>query len=201
MKPIITFLLLFKCILGYRMTAPRQQLYGEWIMWHSHHPSFRGSNRMIVSLYPESVIEVCYREYKGPWLMETRKIGELHFDNENFTYEEDTTNMNPICKSNVCIQYKQKERKILSFLGIGFDDISPLHIESHQVKLNMQLYIVDRNDLFLTMNDNQHYHLMRYVRVNEPTINIPISTLIATNIVGMIMTALIHHYYILKIFL
>ena len=193
---IITFSF-SKSILGFR---PQPQLYGEWTMWHSHNPSFKGSNRMLVGLYPESNIEVSYREYKGPWLIETRKIGKFYFE-DDFTYNDDsTTNFDPICKSNVCVQYNKKEQKVLSFLGIGFDDISPLHIESHDVKLNMKLYIVDRNDLFLTMNQNEHYHLMRSIRVNEPAVNIPISTLIATNIVGMIMTALIHHYYILKIF-
>ena len=199
MKKQIVFLLFFKSILGFRINnnTPHPQLYGEWMIWHSHNPSFKGSNRMLVSLYPESVIEVCYKEYQGPWLIETRKTGEFYFT-EDLTYESDSgmTNFEPICKSNICVQYKQKERKVLSFLGIGFDDISPLHTEPHDVKLNMKLYIVDRNDLFLTLNDHEHYHLMRSVRVNEPNINVPISTLIATNLFGMIMTALIHHHYL-----
>lgn len=198
-RQIIFYLLLFKCFAdSYRITTPKSQLYGEWTIWHSHHPSSKGSNRMLVGLYPESIIEVCYREYKGPWLIETRKMGEFHMD-DDLMYDDNNNSKNkfdPVCKSNICIQYQKKERKVLSFLGIGFDDISPLHTEDHTTKLNMKLYIVDRNDLFLTINEKEHYHLMRSIRVNEPNINVPISTLIATNLFGMIMTALIHHHYL-----
>jgi hypothetical protein len=188
--------IIFTTIVAFR---PQPQLYGEWTMWHSHNPSFKGSNRMLVGLYPESNIEVSYREYTGPWMIETRKIGTFHFDNDLRYDDNDNkmkTDFDPICKSNVCVEYKQKEKRVLSFLGIGFDDISPLQVESHNVTLHMKLYIVDRNDLFLTMNQNDHYHLMRSIRVNEPTINVPISTLIATNIVGMMMTAIIQHHYL-----
>lgn len=197
-RQIIFYLLLFKCVADtYRIiTTPKSQLYGEWTIWHSHHSSSKGSNRMLVGLYPESIIEVCYREYKGPWLIETRKMGEFYID-DDLMYDDNTSQnkFDPVCKSNICIQYQKKEQKVLSFLGIGFDDISPLHTEDHTIKLNMKLYIVDRNDLFLTINEKEHYHLMRSIRVNEPNINVPISTLIATNLFGMIMTALIHHYH------
>jgi hypothetical protein len=184
---------------GYRMTTPKSQLYGEWTVWHSHHSSSKGSNRMLVGLYPESIIEVCYREYQGHWLIETRKIGEFQIQ-DDFIYNSPSIRFNqrqfdPVSKSNVCVFYQKKERKILSFLGIGFDDISPLRTEEHHVRLNMTLYIVDRNDLFLTISDQGHYHLMRSIRVNEPSVNVPISTLIATNLFGMVMTAVLHHYY------
>lgn len=191
MKQTIFHLLLVAHVtMAYRMTTPKSQLYGEWTIWHSHHhSSSKASNRILVGLYPESIIEVCYREYKGPWLIETRKMGEFYLENDS------KTNFDPVCKSNICVQYSKKEEKILSFLGIGFDDISPLHIEEHNIKLDMKLYVVDRNDLFLTINENEYYHLMRSIRLNEPMINIPISTLIATNVFGMIMTAIIHHYH------
>jgi hypothetical protein len=187
-------------------TGPQSQLFGEWTVWHSHNPSFRGSNKMLVGLYPDSIIEVTYKQYIGPWLIETRKIGEFTFQ-KDVTHKHKKNNrkrkrpyqhLPPIYKSsNVCVQYSKKYVKILSFLGIGFDDISPLHTQLHDVCLNMSLFIVDKNDLFLTMNNNkdEHYHLIRSIRVNEPSINVPISTLIATNIVGMIMTALIHIHY------
>lgn len=175
---------------------PQPQLYGEWTIWHSHNPSFKGSNRMLVGLYPESNIEVSYREYNGPWMIETRKIGTFTIDND-FTYDNKIkTDFDPIFKSNVCIKYEKEEKRVLSFLGIGFDDISPLRVENHNVTLFMKLYIVDKNDLFLTNSRNEHYHLMRSIRVNEPSINVPISTLIATNLIGMIMTAIIQHHYL-----
>lgn len=196
MKSLIIFLNLYLSF-GYRFSTPKPQLYGEWTVWHSHHLSYKGSNRMLVRLYPESTIEVCYREYIGPWLIETRKFGEFNLD-DDIEYNQDhmKNKFDPVCKSNVSIQYQKKEYKLLSFLGIGFDNVSPLRSEDYNIKLKMKLYIVDRNDLFLTINNQEHYHLIRSIRLNEPDVNIPISTLIATNLFGMVMTALIHHYYI-----
>ena len=180
--------------LAFSYSTLKCQLYGEWTIWHSHHPSSKGSNRILVGLYPESTIDVCYREYNGPWLIETRKTGDFDLG-ADLKYEKSNHNFDPVCKSSIRVTYHKKEKKILSFLGIGLDDISPLCAEKYHCEIDMFLYIVDRNDLFLTLNDQGgYYHLMRSVRVNEPVINIPISTLIATNLFGMVMTAIIHSY-------
>lgn len=174
---IIVFIQLVQ---SFRITSLKSQLYGEWSVWHSHE---QGSNKIVVGLYPESNIEICYRKYQGPWLIQTRKIGHFYIIGEN--------DQEPL----VSIQYNEKEYKILSFLGIGFDDISLTRKDNYPINVDMKLYVVDRNDLFLSMSNKEHYHLVRSVRVNEPDVNVPISTLIATNIFGMLMTELLHYHH------
>lgn len=55
----------------------------------------------------------------------------------------------------------------------------------------MELYIIGHDDLFLTTR-SYSFHLVRSVRANELSINVPFSTLVATQISGMCIAHVIH---------
>jgi hypothetical protein len=151
------------------------QLYGEWSLWHSTAPNFRHPNSVMIYLYPHSRIEMSLRRTVGPFLFEDRRKGDYCVVGTS---------------DRVLVEFSSLDWKILSLFGIGFEVIPiliPLDVPAHIQNMNLDLSIVGNDDLFLT-SDHHSYHLVRSIRTNEPSINVPFSTLVATQLTGMYIT-------------
>ena len=188
-----------------------RHLFGEWSVWHSNFPNFVGSNKMRVHLYPERVIEVAQRKYSGPWLYEKRFRGtynlSLNGDDDDINTSRDA--------SVVSLRFHDVEKKLVSVFGIGLDDVPILVYQEKDDdhNIDMHLNIAGRDDLFLTAplsviqdmteytmplngsDDIICYHLVRSVRNDEPSPNVPISTFIATQILGTWICYILHYIF------
>lgn len=169
------------------------QLYGEWSLWHSNDASFKGPNRVLVYLHPDDMIDVCHTRHVGPFLVQDKRIGRWRgADPENT--ECVINGLDSVCTGDVSIDFYSSERRLMSIMGIGINDC-PLAFEN-KISINnrMRLHVVGRDDLFLTsrMDDGCYYHLIRSIRTNQPSVDIPFSTLMSTQIVSMLITYLFH---------
>lgn len=175
-----------------------RQLLGEWSLWHSNVPSASGSNQMIVALYPDSVIEVSEKRCVGPCIFQKIKTGEYTVK-EDYEYEKER-DLDPVYRTSVCIEFHRRRQHLLSLFGIGLDNMPIVFSEPLQYKQEMSLFVVEQGDLFLTFpssqedvqNDMYCYHLVRNVRPKEPSVNVPLSTLVATHLVSMLLNELLH---------
>lgn len=171
------------------MTIYRQRLYGEWIVWHSTNQEFL--NREVVHIYPNNKLVISYRYKKGPFLYHREKQGRYDIkiqDKESLTTTIDI-NING-CKET-----------LLSIYGVGIQDILG-HLKTREIKydlimMDMNIHCVGPDDLYLSSKNNQEndYHLIRSVRINEPKIDIPISTFIFTQIIGTIISQILHSLF------
>jgi len=159
------------------------RLYGEWTMWHSTAPQFDTPNAVLIWLYPPSRIEICWRKTMGPFLYEDRWIGDLFIWGMT---ECDSVEAN-VCNNRVHVEFDQGFRRVLSVCGIGLDDVLQMPRSKTGQVLTMDLQNIGKDDMFL-MSSRHSYHLVRSMRLNEPTINIPLSTLVATQLAGMLVT-------------
>jgi len=157
------------------------KLFGEWSVWHSNTPSFIGPNRMIVGIYPESLIEVSQKYCIGPCILEKTKVGTYSLYDDDMKKDQ----------CNIRLDFHQKNVHLLSIFGIGLDNLPIFFREKWDYSEDMSLYVVEQGDLFLTFHSQSYlycYHLIRNVRTIEPSVNVPFSTLVATHIVGVGIT-------------
>jgi len=179
----------------YRPVGPQlmPQLYGEWSLWHSNDASFKGPNRVLVYLHPDDMIDVCHTRHVGPFLVQDKRIGRWRgIDDENT--ECVISGLDSICTGDVHVDFHSSQRRLMSIMGIGINDC-PLAFENKiMINIRMRLHVVGRDDLFLTstMDDGCYYHLIRSIRTNQPSVDIPFSTLMSTQLVSMLITYILH---------
>lgn len=209
-------LLLFSIMsVGSFVSNVPHQLFGEWSVWHSHTPVMKGSNKLIVGIYPNSHLEVIDKKTIGPCILEKVKIGKYTFtENENKTTElKLNANDNDEYEHQfVDITFERKDYYVRSIFGIGLDNLPIRRSTTCYDFQKMSLYFIGKEDLFLTFtvqgtednepktlydgNDNVLcYHLVRNIRTKEPSINVPLSTLIATH-----MTSIFFNYILMHLF-
>ena len=159
---------------------------------------------MIVALYPDSVIEVSEKRCVGPCIFQKVKTGEYTIK-EDYEYEKER-DLDPVYRTSVCIEFHRRRHHLLSLFGIGLDNISIVFSESLAYKQEMSLFVVEQGDLLLTFpsshgeggeedntqNDIYCYHLVRNVRAKEPSVNVPLSTLVATHLVSILLNEALH---------
>ena len=172
------------------------RLLGEWSVWHSNVPSSMGSNRVIVGLYPDSMIEVSQKFCIGPCILEKTKFGTYELE-KTYEYEKER-DLDPVYRTSVHLHFHRRRHHLLSVFGIGLDSVPLTISESWTYEQDMSLYIVEQGDLFLTFPSKEDaqvycYHLVRNVRTKEPSVNVPLSTLVATHIFGTLISEVIKH--------
>lgn len=182
------------------------QLYGEWMVWHSTtSSSFYDPNTIMVRLYPSFCIDICIKHNIGPFIIEEIRTGRIRVRDMNcrVLMNKDLSEFQPVCTERVYIGFLEKRTKMISAFGIGmscFEVCKP-----HHQLLSMDLHVVGRDDLYMTKkrrNDKQNisYHLVRSVRSNQPSIDVPFLTLVSTQLVGMfvckILKILMDFYHI-----
>lgn len=181
------------------------RLFGEWSIWHSNVPSFMGPNSMVVGLYPDSIIEVSQKFCIGPCLVEKTKVGKYQVGLE-YEYEK-KNDLDPVYRTSVHIEFHQRSHHLLSLFGVGLDSFPLKATEPFRYQQDMSLFIVEQGDLYLTFpssasHDNEDetiycYHLVRNVRAKEPSVNVPLSTLVVTHVISSLITDILRHVHVI----
>jgi hypothetical protein len=176
--PYVLFLFIWT-VNGYRQDLSIQQkIYGEWIVWHSTQ-THEFMNREVVHLYPDNKISICHRYSKGPFVFHKEKVGQYFIDDKG-TFVKVNLNLN---------SYKDN---LLSIYGVGTENF-PVQEKPLNIRLCLKLYCVGTDDLYLSNPYTNHcFHLVKSVRINEPKIDVPLSTFIFTQILGLFFTQILH---------
>ena len=156
----------------------------------------------MVYLYPKTNLEIVYKRSIGPCLFVDKEIGSFtlkHLEERNDLNDlHDLHDMNHLIHVN--ITFKERSRCLVSILGIGLEELEvryPIPLRENQE--NMEMVVVGRDDLFLTTTASPTfsttYHLIRSSWVDQPTINVPFSTLVATQVLGMMIGWMLHYLH------
>jgi hypothetical protein len=150
----------------------------------------------------------------GPLLFVDRDMGTFsvasfdHMDTEDIVdstisevathhlYNTFSQEKKQVSTAKVNVLFHERTRSLISVFGIGLDEFDmKFSISSKRVKPKkietMELYIVGRDDLFLS-TEKTTFHLLRSAWMNQPTISVQFSTLIATQLIGMYIGYLAH---------
>lgn len=170
-------------------------LYGEWSLWYANLHSFAGPNKIMVYLYPKTNLEIVYKRTIGPCLFVDRELGSFNGNLEEWREDRSSSSLRRV---HVNVTFTERSRSMVSFLGIGVEELDlryPIPLRGNQE--NMELVIVGRDDLFLTTPKTQTtYHLIRSSWINQPSINVPFSTLVATQVVGTVIGFFLHYLHL-----
>ena len=152
--------------------------YGEWTLWHSTVPDLP-DNRVVVHIYPDNQLSLKYRFMKGPIVFHKSKLGSYRIS----PGEEDE-------KQKVHVVFHHTEEFFLSMYGIGLQNFNirtkKKTIRSHYL---FSMTMAGNDDIYLQSikRNDDCFHIVRSVRINEPSVDIPISTFLITQIVGTIV--------------
>jgi hypothetical protein len=167
----------------------KPRLYGEWILWHSTLYDIPETNRMVVRIYPNDNFLVSYRYRCGPLILNREKFG-------NYKCICDRSNKRN-CK--LKLELYNKNDKLISCFGLG---LQFLQLKTNDVPIDQKYDLImtcsGHDDIFLTtdsLKNNLSFHLIRSVRVIEPTVEVSLSSFIATQILGIIISQLIHLFW------
>jgi hypothetical protein len=163
------------------------KFYGEWSLWHSKSKNILLSNKVIVSLYPVDKFELIEKKSIGLFNIEYIYTGSY-----SVSYEKNLNFVNMKQGTVICKQKKMKI-KLLSFCGIGLDELPIFYMKNLNSKIRLHFDIINKDDIFLSKYDN-YFHLVRHTRFNEPMVNIPFSSFLFTNLLGIYLNYLIHKY-------
>jgi len=198
------------------LLSDRAFYYGEWSVWYSNLPKFTGPNKLMVNLFPHDEVQISQKKYFGPFLYEKKWSG-------NYTLSEpfapplvtvlepppiSTVEGKTVCENIVDIEFSEISHFLVSFFGIGVDELAPLTVtKSQSSQVRMELNIVGSNDIFLTVQNQQlhpflrrplprnkttSYHLVRSIQNDQPKVNVPISTFIVTQLLGTLIGYVLH---------
>lgn len=190
-------------------------LYGEWSLWHAstNTRSFVGPNKVIVYLYPHSKIELIFKRTIGPVIFKDHEVGNFRLYVDGKMNGKMNDKMNDVNKetitihphsrrrTEVMVEFERRKRLVVSIFGVGVEELNiyypvPLRIPGKFHREVMEVSVVGNDDIFLTTNTNSSYlsayHLIRSASLNQPTINVPFTTLVFTQIVSMGIAYLVH---------
>lgn len=158
------------------------KIYGEWTLWHSTLPHLP-DNRVVVHIYPENKLSMKYRFMKGPIVFHKSKMGDFRITNMKRKEEEEEKHM-------VEVYFHKTEEVFLSVYGIGLQNFNIKTKKKHtKTRFEFTTTFAGVDDIYLqsTSQDNACFHLVRSVRINEPSVDIPISTFLITQVLGTIL--------------
>jgi len=181
-------------------------LYGEWSVWHSDLYKSSPSNQMLVNLSPSSQFQVSEKKNMGPLLLEKKWAGEYDVISSQ-CFGTLAHGFEPWCTSYIRVNRLDIEHIVVSLLGIGFDEAyfsrrRPIHLS-----FKVQLDIIGKDDIYLSIDNSDlqeiintrlpekgssSYHLIRSVRINQPQVNIPLSTFLFTQVLGSCISLFFH---------
>lgn len=146
------------------------------------------SNRAVVHIYPDNQLVVSYRFRTGPFVYNRQKQGQYSLVEEK-----------PDKQIVSCVFHKKSDQ-LLSLYGVGLNEFGVVTTKESTMeeKYKYLLTMHDVENIFLNQNYDDHVdtvyvHLVRSVRVNEPSIDVPFSTFVFTQILGIIITNVINH--------
>jgi len=209
------------------LLSDRAFYYGEWSVWYSNIPKFMGPNKLMVNLFPHDEVQISQKKYFGPFLYEKKWSGNYTLSESLPTVATTTATATttaletiepsssistvegtPVCENIVDIEFSEIAHFLVSFFGIGVDELTPLTVtKSDSSRVQMELQIVGSNDIFLTVQNQQlhpflrrplplnkttSYHLVRSVQNDQPKVNVPISTFLVTQLLGTLFGYILH---------
>lgn len=151
---------------------------------HSTIPSVPG-NRVVVHIYPDDQITLCYRFMKGPFVFHKSQTGTYRIKPHSDKHDH----------ADVDVCFHHNVETFLSVYGIGLQDMNIRTSEkSIDTIYQMHMMRVGMDDLYLRSrtSDETCFHLVRSVRINEPSVDIPIMTFLITNLIATLIGNIIH---------
>lgn len=174
MQSIIYALLLVQPVLSF------PKFYGEWTLWHSTVPDLP-DNRAVIHIYPDNQLSLSYRFTRGPIVYHKCKVGTYKIFHDDVELED---------KRKVDVMFHHTEEVFLSVYGIGLQNFNiktKKKMENRHFCFSMTMTSTDDIYLQSIMRNDDCFHIVRSVRINEPSVDIPISTFLMTQIVGTIL--------------
>lgn len=166
------------------------KFYGEWMLWHSTVPDLP-DNRVVVHIYPDNQIKMKYRFMKGPVVFHKSKMGTYKITHQHIQEQEDEEEQ----RHKVDVLFHSTEEVFLSVYGIGLQNFNIKTKKKNTPSMyRFSMTFVGINDIYLQSiaHTDDCFHIVRSVRINEPSVDIPISTFIITQIIGSIMGHMIN---------
>lgn len=143
-------------------------------------------NRVVIHIYPDNQLTLKYRFTRGPIVFHKSKIGTYRISK----YQEDEDD-----KHRVDVFFHNTEEVFLSVYGIGLQNFN-IKTKKKQISSMFQFLMtfVEMDDIYLQSisHTDDCFHIVRSLRLNEPSIDIPISTFLITQIIGSILGHLIN---------
>lgn len=170
-------LFLFLALCGLVQAFPK--FYGEWTLWHSTVPDLP-DNRVVIHIYPDNQLTMKYRFMRGPVVYNKSKVGMYKISSVDNEYE----------KRSVEVLFHHTEEIFLSVYGIGLQNFNIKTKKKRETKrFSFAMTMAGTDDIYLQSikRNDDCFHIVRSVRINEPSVDIPISTFLITQIVGTIL--------------
>jgi len=181
-------------------------MYGEWSVWHSDLYKSLPSNQMLVNLSPSFHFQVSEKKNMGPLLFEKKWLGEYEVVSSQ-CFGTFAQGFEPWCTSQIRVNRLDIEQIVVSFFGIGFDEAYFSRRQPIDFSFNVKLDIIGKDDIYLSLENSDlqeivntrvpekgssSYHLVRSVRINQPQVNIPLSTFLFTQVLGSCISLFFH---------
>lgn len=161
-----------------------RNFYGEWTLWHSTTADLP-DNRVVVHIYPDNQLTLNYRFTRGPMVCHKSKTGVYSILGLDKHQE----------KHRVDVSFHHKEELFLSVYGIGLQNFNiRTKKEEDFSRFSFVMTMDGTDDIYLqsTTHEDDCFHIVRSVRINEPSVDIPISTFLITQIIGTIIGHIIN---------
>lgn len=178
MWQIIFFFLYFQGVFSF------PKFYGEWMLRHSTVPDLP-DNRVVVHIYPDDQLTMKYRFTRGPIVFHKSKTGTYRISK----YRQDDD------KHKVDVFFHHTEETFLSVYGIGLQNFNIKTKKKTTTSMfHFLMTFVEMDDIYLQSisHTDDCFHIVRSLRLNEPSVDIPISTFIITQIIGSILGHIIN---------
>jgi hypothetical protein len=162
-------------------TVSFPKFYGEWTLWHSTVPDLP-DNRVVVHIYPDNQLSLSYRFMRGPVVYHKSKTGTYHMFQEDYDKDDE--------KRKVDVLFHHTEEIFLSVYGMGLQNFNiKTKKKSIKTKYSFSMTMPDTDDIYLQsiVRNDDCFHMIRSVRINEPSVDIPISTFLITQVLGTIL--------------
>jgi len=178
---MIQFLSLLTILSILNTIAFEPRLYGEWSVWHSNTRNRWLSNRVIVSIRAKRQFEIREKRQQNMFVVEYVYQGKYKLQQELTKRDVES--------GQVILYQDTMHIRLLSIGGVGLDELPIYCTKDIRKKVNLNFDLIGKDEIFLSKYDN-YFHLVRHTRLNEPTINIPFSTLLFTNLFGIFLNAI-----------
>lgn len=163
-------------------TTAFPRFYGEWMLWHSTVRELP-DNRVVIHIYPDDQVTLKYRFTRGPFVFHKSKQGHYSIRGHD--------NNNDEGRHRVDVSFHRTEEVFLSAYGIGLQNLRLKTRDEHGVRKRYEFSMMfsGTDDIYLqsTTNTDDSFHIVKSARINEPSVDIPITTFIITQIIGTIL--------------
>uniref|UniRef100_A0A6C0D2B6 Uncharacterized protein n=1 Tax=viral metagenome TaxID=1070528 RepID=A0A6C0D2B6_9ZZZZ len=184
------------------------KMYGDWLVWHSDHPQFKGSNANVLSIYPRKELAIRRYVYYGPIYCSILMRGRFKILTQESCSENllNLDELNDGCSlslsSDVCedchikVNWYEEDTIIDSVFGIGINEWKQIVMKNQfEREMNMTLTILDSNDIYIS-TFNYNIHLIRNTQPNLPSPNTSsLSSFIVSQLLGNIIFLGLHTYF------